>query len=444
VGHPIYPFLTAIDLLDGAATNLDLPRGISTMRSYNVDYAGRVTGDLTVSPDGRLLAVPVLYVDNQPSESGTQSPNNLSGGTVVGYYEEGATLTPGNGRFQPSITLQPLDDLGGPKIGRALPYSAMANTRDHDGQSISARSYISSLTFSPDQSLIAAPMEASDTVLFVRTPVVPVGASGRGLFKTTSITAVHVDPGPSDVIWIDADQAVIRHTLDHALTEIAFEDSENGLVFEEIGPVSHPFTPATDSQVELGRRLFTSAVDSRIGSPIVGVSCSTCHFDGRTDGLTWSLDLGDRQTPSLAGVISETTPLTWTEGVESVADEAELTSQLLMGADPDLYDRQLYEAIAVFVDTTRHEVNPVQDPEAITRGAVLFFQDEVACGDCHLPPLYTDNQAHDLYNLEDVVTPSLLGVSATAPYIAQRQHPELGGAFRAQHRRLDGRHVRAG
>ena len=42
------------------------------------------------------------------------------------------------------------------------------------------------------------------------------------------------------------------------------------------------------------------------------MSCGTCHFEGRNDGLTWHLDDQVRQTPSLAGAVSVTAPFTWT------------------------------------------------------------------------------------------------------------------------------------
>ena len=81
------------------------------------------------------------------------------------------------------------------------------------------------------------------------------------------------------------------------------------------------------ADVALGRRLFYSAITPQMTDGLGGVSCSTCHFDGRNDGLTWQLLDGPRQTPSLAGEVSLTAPVTWTGNVAGVADEAALTSE---------------------------------------------------------------------------------------------------------------------
>ena len=61
------------------------------------------------------------------------------------------------------------------------------------------------------------------------------------------------------------------------------------------------------------------------------LSCATCHAGSRSDGLTWSTLDGPRQTPSLAGVVSATEPVTWDLGVRTVREEAQITSEERMG-----------------------------------------------------------------------------------------------------------------
>ncbi len=421
VGHAVGPHLTAVSLSDGDQLLVDPPEVLSEMRSAAQPYTPRVTGDLSVSPDGRRLAVPILYVDHFASES---TEVGLSQGTSVeGYYTEGVLdTTPGQGRFQPAVTLFELDEDGEPDPGSGLPLSTIEETRV-DNDAVVARSYLSSVSWSPDQSAIAGPMEASDTVLWVSVPAaLPSWSPGEPLLAADA-TTLETGAGPAMVVWTGHFLALIHENLDRAVTVLTTDQTSGNVLTREES--WWPFEGDLGWEFELGRRLFTSAVDDSLVDTSVGVSCSTCHFEGRTDGLTWEFDDGDRQTPSLGGVVSETAPVTWTEGVQSVALEAQLTARLRMGGARGAVNPALFDAIAVFVDATPNESGVPQDPDAVARGAEVFFRDDVACGECHVPPLYTDNRGHALYGLDDVMTPSLVGVAATAPYLHDGSEPTL-------------------
>jgi cytochrome c peroxidase len=175
--------------------------------------------------------------------------------------------------------------------------------------------------------------------------------------------------------------------------------------------------PLLDADVEAGRALFYSATDARMTGEGSGVSCATCHFEGRNDGLTWTFEHGVRQTLSLVGPTSETTPVTWTDRVASVADEAMITSQGRMGGleltDGDTAD------IQAFVDAQRPvDVHHSGEQGAqIARGEELFRSEEVGCASCHSGAYFTDNLAHEMFGLSSVNTPTLIGIDATAPYL---------------------------
>jgi cytochrome c peroxidase len=190
-----------------------------------------------------------------------------------------------------------------------------------------------------------------------------------------------------------------------------------------------------DPDLENGRRLFSTSVSSEMVNASAGVSCSTCHFEGRNDGLNWKLEDGDRNTPSLAGVVSVTAPVTWTTSVASVAEEAILTSEGRMGGD-GLAEADALD-ISTWIDAGRSVELAPPDADAIGRGAALFFDEVVACGECHPAPLYTDLQSHALFDDTLVDTPSLLGSALTAPYLhdgsaqtleALLRRPEMGGS----------------
>ncbi len=167
-------------------------------------------------------------------------------------------------------------------------------------------------------------------------------------------------------------------------------------------------------QADLGRRLFFGNLEPNLTAPGSGLSCGTCHFDGRNDGLTWLVPAGRRQTPSLAGRVSETAPVTWSDAVPSVAEEARITASVQM-AGQGATDEQA-EAIAAFVDTTLDENPAAERTDAAARGELLFFSADVGCAACHPPPLYTDLQDHWMFG-EATTTPSLVGVAMTPPYL---------------------------
>ncbi len=146
------------------------------------------------------------------------------------------------------------------------------------------------------------------------------------------------------------------------------------------------------------------------------MSCSTCHFDGRNDGLTWTFDFGLRQTPSLAGRVSETAPLSWTFEVTSIEHEVALTTSQMGGHGLPGSERT---EVAAFIDSTPAADHPGADgdADAIERGAEIFARPEVGCALCHTGRRHTDGQPWPMFGLDAVTTPALTGIATTAPYL---------------------------
>ena len=124
-----------------------------------------------------------------------------------------------------------------------------------------------------------------------------------------------------------------------------------------------------------------------------------------------------RQTLSLAGPVSSSPPFTWSNNVETVEEEVRLTSQVRLGGR-ELTDEQL-SAVAAFVEYTRDVDHPEKGlaSDAAVRGRALFERGDVGCADCHSGPRFSDNDVHDLYGVEAINTPILVGVATTAPYL---------------------------
>ncbi len=401
--------LFALDLDTGEVEPIELP--VTRHDEVGVsERTPRVTGDLAVAPNGSRLAVPVLYID------AITPLGNPDGSTIV-------TTTPyyGGKRNEPAVVLYDLGSGGGVFDGSADPLTVRT-------QGEAFGSYPTSATFSPDGSHVLVTQEASDVLYVVRSTALP-SASING-FVTADMGFVRTPRGPRGVVFSGDDEAWVHSFVDRRLTSVPFAqavaalDDRDDVVAD--GPLawSDASRFATlerlDPDIELGRDLFFNAVDTRMAGPGSGVSCSTCHFDGRTDGITWPFFDMPRQTPSLAGQVSATAPFTWADDVATVAEEATITSSSRMGGTGVFTSDAA--AVAAFVDWTR----PVDHADLgatsaqIELGRELFHDATVGCADCHAPQTaFTDGERHFILGSEVATrTPTLIGIAATAPYFS--------------------------
>jgi hypothetical protein len=156
-------------------------------------------------------------------------------------------------------------------------------------------------------------------------------------------------------------------------------------------------------------------------------SCSSCHPDGRADGLNWDL-LNDgegnpKNTKSLL-LAHQTPPAMW-EGVRMSAEEA-----VRSGIEHILFARRPEEEAAA-IDVYLRSLRPVPSPylvdgkmsAAATRGRRLFESERAGCWKCHPAPLYTDLKSHNVGSrgesdfTDRFDTPTLIEVWRTAPYL---------------------------
>jgi DNA-binding beta-propeller fold protein YncE/mono/diheme cytochrome c family protein len=421
-----------IDLREeDAVRRVDLPelRGRDLETGRRIALTQRVTGDLSVASAGDLLAVPMLYVDNI-SEVGEPDLTSVSDRG----YDANAENDRVAGRFSPVAVLVPLDRHGAP-TGEPTGVSLAVLP---DGAP-ALRSYPSSVTFSPDGEVLLATQEASGVVVAVPArrardeagETLPrrrdeIGAERRSLIP------VATDSGPRGVAFIAEDRAFVHSFLSRKIADIRFGTIDRLLPRDDRSTdtwlSAHDGIRVADDtlplEVRVGRRLFYGADDSRVAGPGSGVSCSTCHFDGRTDGLTWALVGLPRQTPSLAGAVSLTAPVTWSDGVETVQEEVFITSQGRMGGRRMTSGESA--AVASFIEWTRLPLLPEENAEAVEAGRRIFEREEVGCSECHTGPAYTDNEPYEMFGELTVRTRSLLGIGATAPYLHDGSASSLG------------------
>jgi hypothetical protein len=165
------------------------------------------------------------------------------------------------------------------------------------------------------------------------------------------------------------------------------------------------------AQVERGAELFRRGGSwSRGGS----LACSSCHPEGRSDGLSWRLGRSIRQTPMLGGRLSGTAPYKWTGEDPSLRLSFEHTIERLGGNPKDIEDAE-FAALEAFVLSLPPPRPPtIDDPAALARGREIFERD---CSACHAGERTTDRQQYELTTtLAEVDTPSLNGLAHSAPY----------------------------
>ncbi len=186
-----------------------------------------------------------------------------------------------------------------------------------------------------------------------------------------------------------------------------------------------------------GRRLFFSAVDSSMTDARAGgISCASCHPEGRDDGRTWLLEEGPRNTPMLAtGFLSRTAPFHWAGEIQTFHDFQEIVTRRMGGTG--LSGREFDQMLA-FLESPGilQPDNPNRRPEGLTpaqmRGRDLYFG-KAGCVGCHAGETTTDNLNHDVGTFRSLVdphtgrvvedmrpdlqTPTLRHIYTSAPYL---------------------------
>ncbi|RKG91709.1 hypothetical protein D7V97_41660, partial [Corallococcus sp. CA053C] len=407
-------------------------------------FRARGMVDLMGAPDGRRLFAPVLWSREDeliPSSGndGSQGGDSLyGGGTPCGAGVGGGVVAPGLITFDadgeaPEPVVDDLDECKPPPD----------RTPDYPTSLIASPSMQT-----PIQGPSAAVVDPSGTWLFLvnqetnNVAIVPAWRrSGEDLPNPSSSVRqlVSVGAGPNGIaITRDGRKAYVYNAFDHTVSTLLSNGDGIDAVSEErtrlsiSGDVLSPMAAA-------GRRLFFSAVDERMTSPEVGMSCASCHLEGREDGHVWGFPDGPRQTPSLAGrMTTSTAPFHWSGEFSGLADFMNATVRDRMGGQE--LDTDTVAKLAAFIDTIPATDNPFQgEPltEAQARGAALFKK--AACDTCHAGAVLTNNTNADvgtfvrtggLRDADRVIsaglnTPSLLGVGRTAPYLHDGSAPTL-------------------
>jgi DNA-binding beta-propeller fold protein YncE len=232
-----------------------------------------------------------------------------------------------------------------------------------------------------------------------------------------------VGEGPAGVdVDPRAGIAVVYNRFSHDLSVVSLGSGDVATL-----PVASDPLPA---ELAAGRRLFHTERDRRISRD--ARACASCHPDGRDDGLTWKLDAGPRQTPTLVGRLDHG-PFGWAGLHAKLEDNmSETMTRLGAGGMP----KAELAALAAYLRRgllVPKRAAPTEAQAALaSRGRRIFESEEVGCSGCHaLDREASDRRRHDVGSRgrldgdHEFRTPPLLFVGETAPYFHDGRYPTL-------------------
>jgi len=387
--------------------------GVSTVQARNML-------DVVASPDGQRAYAPVVWASDQVLDG-----DGNSGGSP-GYGGSGGGCTGGGSIANPGlVTLEASGSDMDPKVDPAgscvtdadFPPSILADP------ALAPQGPTALAVDATGQWIFSANRE-SDTVT-----VVPAFARASGVLGGNVTQSVPVPAGPTGIaISRDGKTAWVYSALDHQLLAIEAQGSGSAQVLVPGQPITLTGDTLPADAVR-GRKLFFSARDPRMNA--VGISCATCHVDGREDGHTWNFTEGPRQTPMLAGrKLSLTAPYHWAgEFPDFTAFASHTIGKRMGGSGPGPEgERQLL----AFIDSMATPDNPFRGAAptaAQARGEAVF--NKAGCNTCHGGEALTNERMADVGTLvnsgavvddlnrlnQGLNTPSLLGLGRSAPYL---------------------------
>lgn len=181
------------------------------------------------------------------------------------------------------------------------------------------------------------------------------------------------------------------------------------------GVVGAPLTSSHLSQsAQRGQEMFRRGRSTQMSTG-GAMSCSSCHAEGRADSLTWSLAGNILQTPFLSGRVMGSHPFKWDGKDEDLHASLTNTVTRLGGSGISTSEAKDISAFLASMDKPR---TPTADSSTeVARGKALFESDLTGCAECHNGPLLTDQNSYPMTaDLPMVDTPSLIGLSNSAPY----------------------------
>lgn len=225
------------------------------------------------------------------------------------------------------------------------------------------------------------------------------------------------------------------------LVAVAFDPVNGTLVAQTREPASlflfDPSNNVVEAMVPLGGvSVFDSGHEIFHANSGGGIACASCHPEGAEDGKVWRFSgFGDRRTQPLDVGLEGTAPFHWDAELPTFSDLMSNVFVERMMGPLESVDRQAALERYVYSLPRRVAVRDAGDAAAI-RGKALFESKAVGCTECHSGAKFSSGDSADIGLGQAFQVPSLIAVSARAPYmhdgcaatLLDRFAPECGGS----------------
>lgn len=338
------------------------------------------------------------------------APEHARGGFAVQYLGDHLIATAIQLELPVASQVETGDHYGGGESPPIHPALAFVDDRGKVATGVTEAKEARALAWDPAHDTLYVAGLASDTLVqIVHGSQVDVAAGLTGSLGTRCGADGMTIDGEQLLVWCSFARAVVRVT-----------PSETQLV-AKVGP--ELVSSNLDAQQHLGMVLFHTS-DGNVSQ--LGLSCGSCHLDGRADGESWLIHGERLQTPMLAGRLANTAPFKWDGGAKDLTTSLRSTVERLGG---DGLSKKHLAALVAYLEALPAVRTPTRDKSAVARGKALFESAELGCTTCHDGAAYTDRQLHK-FNGRSVDTPSLIGLAASAPYFHDGSAPTLDTLLR--------------
>lgn len=194
--------------------------------------------------------------------------------------------------------------------------------------------------------------------------------------------------------------AFVHDSHAYAVSRIALDDTTRPVANQQFTNKTHgqfvfAKTPLPEDAAK-GRRLFTFALDARIGGGN-RFACASCHPDGRHDGLTWQVGAGPRQTPILADRLNGSGPFNWLGTEDKLHDNIKQTMRRLGGSAVKEEEVGYLVNYMTRYMPTPDNPNRTQNAALVALGKKVFHAEETGCSGCHdSGNRFTDGGKHEV------------------------------------------------
>jgi DNA-binding beta-propeller fold protein YncE len=227
---------------------------------------------------------------------------------------------------------------------------------------------------------------------------------------------VAVPSGPSGVAFDAENKRLVSFSqLDGSLAIVGLDDFGK----KEATTIKLMRSNGLTEQASAGRKLFFSGGDQRISKD--GRACSSCHPDGRDDGLVWSTPDGPRQTIMLAGRVNRKGPFGWLGKHQTLQVHMQTTMKNLKGTGLDPTQQDQLAAFLVSLKGPSQKWRALTDQEV--HGRDVFNSGDAQCSSCHNEKTgFTDHDTHDVRSAttsdqtKEFLVPPLTNIGGSAPY----------------------------